>query len=119
MYAIRSYYDNRSLALQKILEQQEALERAKDLAEAANRAKSEFLANMSHEIRTPINGVMGMLQLLKMAGLDKEPLEYVDAAIESARRLTVLLTDLLDLSLIEAGKMSMKQVPFEMSYNFV
>ncbi len=73
--------------------------------EAANRAKSEFLANMSHEIRTPLNGIMGMLQLLGGTRLDEEQRQYSDAALHSVKRLTTLLTDILDLSRLDAGKM--------------
>lgn len=73
--------------------------------EAANRAKSEFLANMSHEIRTPLNGIMGMLQLLGGTRLDEEQRQYSDAALHSVKRLTTLLTDILDLSRLDAGQM--------------
>ncbi len=86
---------------------------AKEAAEAASKAKSAFLANMSHEIRTPLNGVMGMLQLLKSTLLANEQQEYVDAAMEATRRLNALLSDLLDLSLIEAGKMALRKADFE------
>ncbi|TIH19367.1 response regulator [Marinifilum sp. JC120] len=90
------------------------LVRAKELAESANRAKSEFLANMSHEIRTPLNGVLGMLQLLKSTPQDKEQLEYIDLAVMGAKRLTTLLSDILDLSRVEAGKLSVESVPFDL-----
>ena len=93
-------------------EAEEALLRLKEAAEAANQAKSEFLANMSHEIRTPINGVMGMLQLLEITPLDAEQTSYVHMATEAANRLTRLLTDILDLSRVEAGRMEIRKVPF-------
>ena len=96
-------------------EAEEALLRLKEAAEAANRAKSEFLANMSHEIRTPINGVMGMLQLLETTPLDAEQTRYIHMAAEAAKRLTRLLTDILDLSRVEAGKMEIRKAPFHIT----
>ena len=88
--------------------------RTKEAAEAANRAKSEFLANMSHEIRTPLNGILGMLQLLQTTAQDPEQKEYVQTAIRSSRRLSSLLSDILDLSRIEAGKMLILEKKFEL-----
>ncbi|MBF0513710.1 MAG: PAS domain S-box protein [Desulfovibrionaceae bacterium] len=84
-------------------------------AEAASKAKSEFLANMSHEIRTPMNGILGMLQLLDMTSLDGEQKEYILAAIKSSKRLTRLLSDILDLSRIEAGRLALEETEFEMA----
>jgi len=94
---------------------EESLLEAKQAAEAASLAKSEFLANMSHEIRTPLNGIMGMMQLLQSTALDDEQGEYVTTAMASSRRLTRLLSDLLDLSRIEAGKMDIHQEQFRLS----
>ena len=93
----------------------EALRQGKRLAEEAAQAKAEFLANMSHEIRTPLNGVMGMLQVLEMSELDQDQQETVATAMLSANRLTMLLTDILDLSRIEAGMMSLREHVFEIS----
>ncbi len=79
---------------------------AKNAAEAANVAKSAFLANMSHELRTPLNGVMGMLQLLQLTTtLEEKQLEYTGYALASCRRLVRLLSDILDLSRVDAGRL--------------
>jgi PAS domain S-box-containing protein len=84
-------------------------------AEASSLAKSEFLANMSHEVRTPLNGIVGMLQLLSRTYLDAEQKECVFTAIRSSKRLTQLLTDILEISRIEAGKMSLHAAEFHFS----
>lgn len=90
-----------------------ALRRAMEAAEAANQAKSEFLANMSHEIRTPLNGILGMLQLIQTGAADPEQARYADIAIQSGKRLTCLLSDILDFSSMEAGKMTLHAEPFD------
>ena len=101
--------------VQDRLRAEQELVRAKEHAEAASRAKSVFLANMSHEIRTPLNGLLGMMQVLQTTGLDGEQQDLVDAAIHSGRRLTRLLGDILDLSRIEAGKLSLSSQLFSLS----
>lgn len=94
------------------------LEAAKEQAFAASRAKSEFLAHMSHEVRTPMNGVLGMLQLLKLTALDDEQQDYVKTATESGKSLLTIINDILDYSKIEAGKLQMTPEEFKIRNMF-
>jgi PAS domain S-box-containing protein len=77
----------------------------------ANEAKSRFLAMMSHEIRTPLNGVLGLLQLLQEENLSGEQQEYVETALVSGRSLLTIISDILDFSKMEAGKMELHPAP--------
>lgn len=90
---------------------QQALILARDEAEAANRLKSEFLANMSHEIRTPLNGALGMAQLLAHSKLNEHQREAVEDIISSGQSLLGLIDDVLDISRIEAGRLSLEPIP--------
>jgi PAS domain S-box-containing protein len=92
----------------------EALERARQSAEAAMHAKSRFLANMSHELRTPLNGVVGMASLLENTALDQKQRRFVRTLKSSAEALVTLINDVLDLSKAEAGKLELAHGPFEL-----
>ncbi len=93
---------------------EEALKAARDAAESASRAKSEFLAMMSHEIRTPMNGILGALDLLAEMALEPQARHLVRIAQGAGESLRSLLDDLIDFSRIEAGRLVLERVPFDL-----
>jgi len=94
---------------------EEALANARDEAEAASRAKSAFLANTSHEIRTPLNGLLGLARLARQPDVDDgRRRQYLEQISDNAETLSAIISDILDLSKIEAGKLHVECVPFDL-----
>jgi signal transduction histidine kinase/ActR/RegA family two-component response regulator len=92
----------------------ESLRRARDQALAASQAKSNFLATMSHEIRTPLNGILGMAQAMVQDAQDEQQSARLAVVLESGGALLTILNQLLDLSRLEAGKLPLESIPFEL-----
>src|SRR5208337_5264635 len=105
--------EQQELLEQKVKDRTDQLAEATRTAQAANQAKSEFLANISHELRTPMNGVIGMLDIALDHDLNPELVEQLQTAQHCAHSLLSLLNDILDLSKIEAGKMTLEKIPFD------
>jgi signal transduction histidine kinase/CheY-like chemotaxis protein len=99
---------------QKVEDQHEQIGRLLDKALEASRLKSEFLANMSHEIRTPMNAILGLMSLTLDSSLDEKQREQLEGARSAAVSLLGVLTDILDLSKIEAGRFELSTAPFDL-----
>ena len=94
---------------------EQELARARDAAEAANRAKSAFLANTSHEIRTPLNGLVGLARMARQPDVEPQRLHhYLEQIGASAETLSMIISDILDLSKIEAGRLELESAPFDL-----
>ncbi|MEZ5352373.1 MAG: response regulator [Bryobacteraceae bacterium] len=109
----REVTEHQDLLEERIRQRTEALEEATGRALAASKAKSEFLANVSHELRTPMNGVLGMMDIVLDGELHPAQREQIETAKNCAQTLLALLNDLLDLSKIEAGRMLLESIPFQ------
>lgn len=101
--------------ISRLKQAEEEMRRAKEYAEAANVAKSRFLANMSHEIRTPLNGILGLTEIMLSDIKDPMHREYLEIMRMSGRNLAGLINDILDLSKIESGKLTIEQSKFGFS----
>ncbi|MAT70486.1 MAG: hypothetical protein CMJ58_13290 [Planctomycetaceae bacterium] len=107
-------YDELKRVADELKVKEEQLRVAKIAAEAASSAKSQFLATMSHEIRTPMNGILGMAELALRSSLTPQLQTYIETIKQSGQSLLMLLNDVLDLSKIEAGKMELEDIDFDL-----
>ncbi len=101
--------DTRSLRQTTIQSQGE-----RDEAVRANHAKNQFLANVSHELRIPLQSVLGYANLLTDTPLDQEQREYVQTLLSASESLSAIINDLLDISSMEAGKLVLDDIPFDL-----
>eukprot|EP00850_Spirogloea_muscicola_P000993 SM000003S11238 [mRNA] locus=s3:1699610:1706326:- [translate_table: standard] len=113
MWATSSGIETMRVSYERLKLLKDDMKLAKQAAEMASMAKGAFLTTMSHEMRTPMNGIIGMLNLLKDTKLDVVQLDYVETARISGRALCALISDVLDLSKIEAGHLELENIPMD------
>ncbi len=109
--ALESRVEERTADLRQV---NEHLEEARQAAEEANKAKTRFLQNMSHEMRTPLNGILGYAELIRDTDPKGNHRSYAEKIIEESKNLLDLINQILDLSKIEAGKLTLESIPFEL-----
>ncbi|MCG8571833.1 MAG: response regulator [Spirochaetes bacterium] len=107
------YYEGSMIDITQKKEKEDA-ERAREAAEIASKTKSAFLANMSHEIRTPMNAIIGLTDLCLLTDLDPQQNDYLTKIAASAKSLLGIINDILDISKIEAGKLTIENIPFNL-----
>ena len=112
---LKADYSRKQHYIETLLEYQSELEKSSQEVMRANQAKSDFLSHMTHDIRTPINGVMGMVEVIKKNRSDQGKVdECLDKIQKASRHLLALLNDVLDMSKLESGKIQLEQIPFEL-----
>jgi signal transduction histidine kinase/CheY-like chemotaxis protein/CHASE3 domain sensor protein len=111
-------FEEKTRAIQTLRATEQELVRARDKAEAATLAKSQLLANVSHEVRTPINGILGMAGLLLETRLDAEQKDFARTIRQSGDSLLTIVNDILDLSKVEAGKLELEKIDFDIVSTF-
>lgn len=112
---LKADYSKQQRYIATLLEYQSKLEKSSQEVMRANQAKSDFLSHMSHDIRTPINGVMGMVEVIKKNRSDQDKVdECLDKIQKASGHLLTLLNDVLDMSKLESGKIQLEQIPFEL-----
>lgn len=120
LFSIAMVFDfNRNHVMGKIMIQNQQLALATEIAQAATQAKGDFLANMSHEIRTPMNAIIGFSNLVLKTEMTPKQRDYISKIEVSSKSLLSILNDILDVSKIEAGKMQIEEIEFNLEEVFV